>query len=249
MSALRSAVSAEWTKLWSVRTVWWALLAAVLLMAMGAAQYAIYVNHGDLPARDGIALNTPGAVAVLAVDLAQFALIALAMLLMTSEYSSGTIRATLAWIPSRGRLLLAKATVVAAVTAVGGVVLGFIGAGAARLVLNAPEDVNILDDVLVIGAYLAVISVFALGLGAAVRGSVLTLIVLFLVMVVVPPILTLPDNAVLNAITDGLPGVAGSHFLHRDTDPYPPAVGLLILAGWATMALLGGWRAMDRRDA
>ena len=94
MSALRFAVHAEWTKLWSVRTVWWALLAGVLLMAAGAGQYALYVNNGDLPSGAGLELNSPAGVAVLAVDLTQFALIALAMLLMTSEYSSGTITAS-----------------------------------------------------------------------------------------------------------------------------------------------------------
>jgi ABC-2 type transport system permease protein len=249
MSPLRSAVHAEWTKLWSVRTVWWALLAAVLLMAAGAGQYAIYVNHGDLPSGAGLVLNSPAGVAVLAVDLSQFALIALAMLVMTSEYSTGGISATLAWIPSRGRLLLAKATVVGAVTLVGGVLLALVGAGMAALVLNDPQDAGFLGVVVSIGVYLAVVSVFALGLGATVRGPVLTLIVLFLVLVVVPPLLSLPDIGVLNAISDAFPGVAGNHFLHGDTDPYPPAVGLLILIAWAAAALLAGWRLMSRRDA
>jgi len=116
MTVTQAAIGAEWTKLWTTRTVWWALVAAVVLMLGGAGQYALYADNGDLPAdllRNGAV--PAGTIAVLAVGIAQLAFVGLAMLVMTSEYSTGTIRATLTWIPSRGRLLLAKCTVVAAV--------------------------------------------------------------------------------------------------------------------------------------
>lgn len=254
MSALRSAIGAEWTKLWTTRTVWWALTAAALLMGAGAGQYAIYADNGDLSPdlvrADG--LVSAGTIAVLAVGFAQFALIALAMLVMTSEYSTGTIRATLAWIPSRGRLLLAKSMVVAAVTLVAGTVLGIVGAVVAAPLLGDGGDVRvapIVGDAVAIGGYLALIAVFATGLGAALRGPVATLVAIFLLVVVIPPVLVLPDLTVLNRLADALPGVAGNHFLRGDTDPYPPAVGLLIVAAWAVAALLAGWWAMRRRDA
>ncbi len=248
MTELRAAIGAEWIKLWTTRTVWWALLAALLLMAAGAAQYALYAENGDLDAglmRDG--LVPAGSIAVLALSLAQLAFVALAMLAMTSEYSTGTIRATLSWVPSRGRLLLAKSVVVAAVTFVAGAVTGVVGAVVAASLLG--NFGGVLSSASKIGVYVALLGVFAVGLGAALRGPVVTLVVLLMFVVVVPPLLQLPDLAVLNRIADGLPGVAGNHFLLDDTDPYPPVVGLLILTAWAVAAVVLGRREMDRRDA
>lgn len=251
MTALRAAVGAEWIKLWTTRTIWWALLAALVLMLAGAGQYAVYATNGDLPAdllRDG---RTPaGTVAVLAVAVAQLAFVALAMLTVTSEYSTGTMRATLSWIPSRGRLLTAKCAVVAAVTFVAGAVAGLLGALVAVPVLGDDgTNGGIARASLAIGGYLTLLAVLATGLAAALRGPVVTLVILLLLVVVLPPILQGPGLAVLDAIADALPGVAGDHFLRGDTDPYPPAVGLLILAGWAGAAVLAGWAALQRRDA
>ncbi|MFI6822774.1 ABC transporter permease [Micromonospora sp. NPDC050187] len=253
MIVMRAAIGAEWTKLWTTRTVWWALGAAAMLMAAGAGQYAIYAGNGDLAAgllSDG---RVPaGTIAVLAVGIAQLAFVALAMLVMTSEYSTGTIRATLAWIPSRGRLLLAKCAVVAVVTLVAGTAVGLLGALVAVPLLGGLGDTDaaaIVGDALGIGAYLALLAVFATGLGAALRGPVVTLVVVLLLVVVLPPILQVPDLPALNRIADSLPGVAGNHFLHGDADPYPAVVGLLVLAAWALAAVLAGWRVMRHRDA
>lgn len=254
MSALRSAVSAEWTKLWTTRTVWWALIAAVLLMAAGAGQYAIYAQNGDI-SKDLIESNGligAGTIAVMGVALAQFAVIALGTLVMTSEYSNGLIRATLAWVPSRGRVILAKGTVVAGIILVGGVLLGLLGAGLAIPLLGDKGEAQaqtILGQALAIGGYLALIGVFAMGLGAALRGPVASLITVFMLMVVIPPILGIPDTSFFNNVNNALPGVAGDHFLRGDTDPYAPAVGLLIVAGWALAALIAGWIVMRRKDA
>jgi ABC-2 type transport system permease protein len=245
---MRAAISSEWTKLWTTRTIWWALLAAVVLMAAGAAQYAFYAENGDVPAhlvRDG---RVPaGTVAVLATAITQLAFVALAMLVMTSEYSAGTIRATLSWIPSRGRMLLAKCTVVAVVTFVAGVVSGALGGFVAAAIVD--NTAAVATSGLAIGVYLTLLGVLATGLGAALRGPVVTLVVLLMLVVVVPPLLQIPDIAVLNGIADAFPGVAGSHFLYGDTDPYPPVVGLVILAAWASAAVFAGWRMLRRRDA
>ena len=44
---LTGAVAAEWTKLWSVRSTWWTLLAAVLTMTATSAQLAIYAQNAN----------------------------------------------------------------------------------------------------------------------------------------------------------------------------------------------------------
>ncbi|MFK3980520.1 ABC transporter permease [Micromonospora sp. NPDC050397] len=251
---LGGAIASEWTKLWSVRSVWWALLASVLLMAATSAQLAIYVqnsNTDDDPGNDQGVLAL-GRIAIDSLELTQFAVLAMAMLVITSEYANGSIRATLQWTPRRGHVILAKATVVGAVTLVLGVLLGALGSAVAAPVLgdwgrfDLPESIV---DALAVGAYLALISVFSLGVGAALRGVVATLTSVFLILTVVPATLSLPDVTVLNRIADLLPGSAGRHFLRGETDPYPPVVGLLLLTGWVLLALLAGHTVLRRRDA
>ncbi|MEU8817789.1 ABC transporter permease [Actinoplanes sp. NPDC048796] len=238
---MRAAIGSEWTKLWTTRTIWWALLAAFVLMAAAAGQNALYVTNGDIDA------SSAGDVAVLSVAIAQLAFVALAMLVMTGEYSAGTIRATLSWIPSRGRLLSAKIVVVAGVTLVAGVVAGLLGGVIAAGILDDSSDIAV--SAVKIGIYLVLLGALATGLGAALRGPVVTLVVLLMAIVVIPPLLQIPDISVLNGIADAFPGVAGNHFLAGDSDPYPPAGGLLILMGWTLLAVLAGWRTMKRRDA
>ncbi|MEO3930726.1 ABC transporter permease [Micromonosporaceae bacterium B7E4] len=251
---LPGAIASEWTKLWSVRSVWWCLLSSVLLMAATAGQLAIYVANGntdDEPANDRGVLAV-GRIAVDAVELTQFAVIALALLVITSEYSSGTIRTTLQWIPSRARLLLAKSTVVAAVTFGTGLLLGGLGAAVAAPVLGEWGRFELGETVgyaFGLAGYLALIGLFTLGLGAALRSAVGTLVTVFLLLAIVPTTLRLPDLGPLNAIADALPGSAGLHFLRAESDPYPAAAGLLIVTGWVVAALLAGLAVLRRRDA
>ncbi|MCX5121748.1 ABC transporter permease [Micromonospora sp. NBC_00362] len=251
---LRSAVAAEWTKLSSVRTTWWTALAALVLMAGTAAQVAIYAlvaNTNDDPA-DDLGVVTVGSVLIDSVELTQYVVLGLGLLAITAEFTSGTIRTTLQCTPSRGRVLLAKAAVAGAVTFALGLVLGGVGALVARLVLGEWGSVPAADtigDIVAVATYLALVGVLALGLGAALRSAVLTLTVLLATLMIVPLSLQEPDIDVLNRIADVFPGVAGGHFLAGDTEPYPPAVGLLLLAGWAAAALLLGRAALRRRDA
>ncbi|MEU4482565.1 ABC transporter permease [Micromonospora sp. NPDC023966] len=248
------AVAAEWTKLWSVRSTWWTLLAAVLTMAAAAGQLAIYAvnaNTDDDPTVNPGIVGV-GEVVTGALELTQYVVLALGLFAISSEYATGTIRTTLRCTPSRGRVLAAKAVVVGVVTFLSGLLVGAVGAAVARPVLGewgrAPLGGTV-GDVVASAAYLALVGVLALGLAAALRGAVLTLTVLFALLMIVPLSLQEPGITVLTRIADAFPGVAGNHFLAGDTEPYPAAVGLLVLAGWAVAALaLGRW-ALRRRDA
>jgi ABC-type transport system involved in multi-copper enzyme maturation permease subunit len=186
-----NTISAEWTKVWSVRSTWWSLLAGVLLMAATAGQLAIYAanaNTNDDPADDA-GIVTVGSVVIGSVELTQYAVLALGLLVITSEFTSGTIRTTLQCTPSRGRVLLAKAVVTGAVTFALGLLLGAVGALVARPVLGrwgaAPAGGTV-GDVLAVATYLALVGVLALGLGAALRSAVLTLTVLVATLMIVP---------------------------------------------------------------
>jgi ABC-2 type transport system permease protein len=251
---LPGAVSAEWIKAWTVRSTWWSLAAGGFLMAAAAAQLAIYtVNaNGNADPADDKGVVTVGSIAIQAVDLAQFGLIALAMLLITAEYATGAIRTTLQWVPRRTVMLLAKTTVSAVVGGLGGAVMAAIGSVVAAPLVGRWGSFAMFgwaEDILAIGCYLSLISVFTLGIGTALRSAVGTLTVVFLILTVVPVSLQASDFKVAERIAEYLPGVAGAAFMRGDDHAYPPAVGLLVLAGWAAAALAGGLVMLRRRDA
>ena len=102
---------------------------------------------------------------------------ALGVLTMTSEYSSGTIRVTLAAIPRRPLVLAAKAAVFGGVTLVVGEAASFIAFLAAAATLRhgiaAPTlgQPGVLRAVVLSGAAFCLIGLLGLGLGAIIRHS------------------------------------------------------------------------------
>jgi hypothetical protein len=243
---IRATVASEWTKLWSVRSTWWALAGALGLMLLSSMQVAFWADNsanGDTATK-----QSASDVAASAFAVAQLAVLAVAMLAVTGEYSHRTIRATLQWTPARTRVLLAKAAVVAAVTAATGAGLAVAGTlTAVPILVDAPAIEA--RDLVAITVSSTLLGLLALGLGAALRGAVVTLVVLFLLLVVVPPLLAAPDVGVLTWIADLTPGPAGAHLLAGDSDPYPPAVGALVMAAWSAAALSAGRAVLRRRDA
>lgn len=252
-SPFAGAVAAEWTKFWSLRSTWWTLLAAALTMAAAAAQLAIYAVNANTD--DDPTVN-PGIVPVGdivtgALDLTQYVVLALGLLAITSEYATGTIRTTMRCTPSPGRVVLAKALVVGAVTFLFGLLLGAVGTAASRPILGRWGSTPLGDTlgaVAASAAYLALVAVLALGLATTLRGAILTLTALFALLTIVPLSLQEPGITILTRTADALPSVAGRHFLAGDSTPYPAVFGLLLLAGWTATALAFGRWVLGRRD-
>ncbi|GIH16989.1 ABC transporter permease [Rugosimonospora africana] len=251
---LGGAIGTEWIKLWSIRSTWWSLLASAVLMAAASLQYAIYATNSNTNAdpTDNQGVVAVGKTGIQSLGIAQFAIVALAMLVITTEYSTGTIRATLQWVPRRDRMLLAKTAVAGVVILAAGTLLGILGALVAAPMLGKwgrfpmPGTVA---DVLAIGVYLALIGLFTLGLGAAMRSAVATLVTVFLILTVVPAVL---ENSHVTVFVDAarwLPSVAGEHFMLRDSTPYPAGVGLVVVVAWAVAALAAGYLVLRGRDA
>ncbi|NDU78027.1 ABC transporter permease [Actinomadura sp. DSM 109109] len=250
----RGAVAAEWTKLWSVRSTWWGLASAVALMAGMAftlATSTVSNNTNALPGDDLGVVSVSG-VAVGALDMVQFVVLALAILAVTGEYATGSIRATLQWVPPRGRMLGSKAAVVAAVAFPLGAVLNAAGTVVAGPVLGRWGRLGTGEfavDALQSGVYLALVSVLVLALGAMLRGTAAALTTAFLFLMVVPMLLAGGDGTGLaRRVSDSLPSSAGRYFMSGD-GPYPQAAGLAILVAWTAAALVGAVVVLRRRDA
>ena len=110
-------VRSEWTKLWSLRSTRWSLLAAVVAMAgLGMLVAAVQMGHwtqmdpGERARFDAIDSGVGG------YHLAQLAIGVLGVLVISGEYSTGMIRSSFMAAPRRLPVLWAKALVFSAVT-------------------------------------------------------------------------------------------------------------------------------------
>ncbi|MFV2172953.1 hypothetical protein ACFHW2_23110 [Actinomadura sp. LOL_016] len=252
---LRGALAAEWIKLWSVRSTWWGLAGAVVMMGVVSLILATDTATDNASGRPGI--EPPGVIAVTdipvgAVDLVQFVVLTLAILSVTGEYATGSIRTTLQYVPLRGRMLAAKAAVVAAVTFPAGIVLILLGAGTAAPMLGEwgrLEAGELVRAALAAGTYLALTGVLMTGVAAMLRSIAATLTTAFLFLLVVPMTLANARSELLRDAADALPATAGRYFLAGEGGPYPAAAGAAIVAAWAAAALWGGTIVLRRRDA
>jgi ABC-2 type transport system permease protein len=106
-------VHAEWTKLRTVPSTPWLVLAAVAFTVAASAALTASVDTSLCPSplechEDTTKLSLGG------VQLGQVAVVVLAVLAITGEYGTGTIQTTLAARPHRAAVLLTKAAVVTA---------------------------------------------------------------------------------------------------------------------------------------
>src|SRR6516164_8846705 len=170
----RTVAQMEWLKLRSVRSTWWTLLVFAAGMIGLSVLVMIHQHWVTMSAADRASFDpTNDSFAGLAIG--QLALGVLGVLAVTSEFSSGMIRATFAAAPRRPLVLAAKAAVLTAVTLVTGEILAFAAFWAGEAVLRAPAphaalaQPGVLRAVLMAGAYPALIALIGLGLGALIR--------------------------------------------------------------------------------
>jgi ABC-type transport system involved in multi-copper enzyme maturation permease subunit len=171
---LRQVGRMEWIKLRSVRSSGW-LLAAALLTMVGTGIGVGLGYRSHLPVATGAQIvdnSVAGAV------LAQLLIGALGVLVVTGEYSSGLIRATLAAVPRRGLVLAGKGMVFGAVAFLAGELGALVGYAAGQAAISGSPvpgsslaDPAVLRPVLLTGVYLGLVGLLGTGLGVLIRHS------------------------------------------------------------------------------
>ncbi|MGY6019501.1 ABC transporter permease [Streptomyces spinosirectus] len=186
------AARMEWIKLSSLRSTLWALLATVAgMIAIGVVTMA----NTRAPGPDHVDTFDPVNNVLAGTALGQVIVGVLGVLVITGEYSSGTIRSTFAAIPNRPLLLAAKAGVLGGVTLAVGEVVAFVTFLAGRPALTdavSPPglgDPGVLRALLLSGAYLAMVGLIGLALGVIVRHTALAIGLLVGLLYVVPAVL------------------------------------------------------------
>jgi ABC-2 type transport system permease protein len=253
----RDVARMEWLKLRSVRSTWWTLLVFAAAMIGLTVLVMIHQHWATMSAADRASFDpTNDSFAGLAIG--QLALGVLGVLAITSEFSSGMIRATFAAAPRRPLVLAAKAATVAAVTLVAGEILAFVAFGIGEAVLKAPAphaslaQPGVLRAVLMAGAYPALIALFGLGLGAVIRHTAGAISAVAGVLFALPLILVPLGTSVQNTVGQYMPMLMAENSLTA-VKPVPhslsPGVAFGLLCLYAAAALAAGGWALSRRDA
>jgi ABC-2 type transport system permease protein len=246
---------AEWIKFWSVRSTVWStvalfVLGAGLTVLVCAASAAWLAGEG--------ADESPGSFVTWGMMFAQITAIVLGTLVVTSEYGTGMIRATLAATPRRGAVLAAKALVLTATLFVAGTVTAFAGYFGGNWFLEnqgvglSLGDDGVLRSMVGSGLYMAGLGLFAAGVGLLVRHTAAALsIVLGLVFVVGTMVFLLP-GAWGEWLGKLMPGNAGSAIaapVSFNPDLLDPWIGFGVFAAETAAVLLVGYAVFRRRDA
>ncbi len=205
-------LASEWTKIRSVRsTVWTLILFVVISVGLTALFTWLTVANWNGPRaapRDArVVLDPVGFILGAGLGLGQLTLCVLGVLVISTEYSTGVIRASLLAVPRRLKMLAAKSLVFAALLIVVAEIVAFgsFFLGSAILHSHVPvalSDHNVTRAVVGAGLYLTVLGLFSLAIGAIIRhtaGAVTTAIGVVFVLPILSGLLPSSWGAHINA--------------------------------------------------
>jgi ABC-2 type transport system permease protein len=250
-------LTSEWTKLRSVRSTYvTALTAALATVAIAALLCLRYVSeYAQLGPddRQGDLTNF----SLSGVYIAQIALGALGVLVISGEYGTGMIRATFTAVPQRRPLLAAKGLVLAAVTAVLGEIMSFSAFGIGQGILSGKHlgvalgDPGVLRAVTGAGLYLAATALLGFGLGALIRHTAGALSAFFGLLYASTALTDLLPTAWRNRAINYMPVNAGSQVMTVTHTPGSLGAwtGLGVFTCYAAVTITAAVMLVKHRDA
>jgi ABC-type transport system involved in multi-copper enzyme maturation permease subunit len=252
-------LASEWTKLRTLRSTLWSLLAGVVAMAgLGPAVAAVQMSrwsHLGLEERARFDAVNSG---VGGYHLAQLAIGVLGVLVITGEYSTGMIRSSFMAVPRRLPVLWAKIAVFAAVTFVlmlASTLVSFYAVQAIvtqhhqQVTLGSPHA---LRAVVGTALFLTVLGALAVGLGALVRNTAGGIASFVGLLFVLPGIVALLPASTADAVNPYLPlnaGFAVATSTFENSHHLAPWAGLAVFVGYAILAVGIAAIGLVRRDA
>jgi ABC-2 type transport system permease protein len=257
---------AEWTKLRTVPSTGWTLLAIVVATTAIGALVTWGLTPPDCERSDPSCDFDLTKLSLAGVYLGQAAVIVVATLAVTAEYETAMIRTTLAACPRRLVVLAAKAVVVTA-SVIGAATISMLAsllAGREFLAGNGftaaagyrPLSLGDGPTLRAYGGtvlYLGLVALLSLGIGFVVRhtgGAVTILLVLLYVAPIVTIAVTDPRwKEWIEKVSPMTAGLSVQATLRLDTLPIGPWPGLGILALYAVTALTAGLVLFRIRDA
>jgi hypothetical protein len=254
---------AEWIKLHTVRSTMYTLLVAAVvsigiaalacqrlvaeLSGAGSSEQRTSLLHGIDPASRSLVGNA----------LAQLAIGALGVLVVTSEFSAGMVRASLCAMPQRQRWIAAKLAVFGLVALVVGQALTFTSFGVGQAILDVQHaglslgDPGALRAVVATGIYLSLVGLLGAAFGLIIKHTAGALVSVIGALFVLPAIASVFSEPLQGQIMRFMPENIGEQAanLTRLQDHFATWAGIAVMAGYAAALIAIGCVLLQRRDA
>jgi ABC-2 type transport system permease protein len=255
----RGVLGTEWIKIRSVRsTVWTLLTTAIVGVGLGAIVTSAQAARFDTRSLIAQQSFDPTRSSLAGFLFAQLAVGVLGVLIVSAEYSTGTIRATFSAIPRRPLVLAAKALLFGAIVFVVGEVVAFAAFFVGQGILSGHtptaslSDASALRAVISAGLYLVVLGLFALGLAGIIRHTAASISGFVGMLFVLPIIAAVLPSSFSEDVNRFLPQQIGTVMMtahYHGSDSFGPWTGFLLLVGYAAVALVVAGVLVVRRDA
>ncbi|MGO4299988.1 ABC transporter permease subunit [Leifsonia sp. RAF41] len=262
-------VRSEWIKLRTLRSTFWTLISVVVLV-VGIASLVAFVipdkttfvdrvSAAQRVAVEAQAAHFASTAATAGLTFASLVIAVLGVLVMSGEFSTGMIRSSFTAVPRRFPVFAAKALVLFVVAFIAGLVSSAASWGVAVPILTAKGYTGDLysSDTLwaVLGAatYLALVAVFALGVGAILKstaGGVAGALGVLLVLPIIASVVSGrtqtqwvadAEHYLISNAGSGMSGLANGTL-----EPWANVVTVLV---WAAVSFVVGAVLLQRRDA
>lgn len=250
-------ILSEWTKFRSLRSTLITLLVSVALtVGLGTLISAVTASHWPQTAAAERAGFNAVVTSLDGVHISQLAVGVLGVLLLSGEYATGMIRASLTAVPKRLPVLWAKLSVftgvVGVVSIVSTVIAFFLGQAMLssqhlQVTIGSPDALRM---VLGAGVYLLLVGLIGMALGGLLRNTAAGISSLVALFFVIPPVLDLLPKSWANNIGPYLPSNAGEAFWGNPSGAHLSALGgLFVLLGWTAAAIAAAAVRLKRQDA
>ncbi len=260
-TAFARLLLAEWTKIRSVRSTIWSLILLVVLTLGFTGLFTwltvLQWTKTDPTQRAQIMADPVSTILGSGLEFGQLTICVLGVLVMSSEYSTGVIRASLLAVPRRIPMLAAKSIVFALLVLVVGEIVTFPSffLGAAVLHSHAPvslSDPGVARAVFGAGLYLAVLGLFALAIGGIVRHTAGAITGVIAFVLVLAPLTQLIPGKIGKYVHAYLPTVAGQLIgqAHQQANQVlSPWEGFGVFCLWTLVLLVIAGYLLKTRDA
>jgi ABC-2 type transport system permease protein len=253
---------AEWTKIRSVRSTVWSLLAFVIVSIGFSVLVATVISHtwnnsGNNADHARLVSDPTAVIFGPGLYIGQLALCVLGVIVITSEYTTGAIRSSLLAVPVRLRMLAAKAVTFALLDLVVSAVAVFVIFFVSTAILHSHVAISFSQPNVtraVIGAilYLTVLGLFAMAIGGLIRHTAGGITIVIGVVLLVPILVSLIPGNIAHHVYGYLPTVAGpliAQTAQESGDVLSAWQGFGVFCAWTAVLMAAcGW-LLVRRDA
>jgi ABC-2 type transport system permease protein len=252
----------EWTKIRSVRSTLWSLSAFVVVAIGFSVLVAAVISHdwntpGNHPNHLRLLTDPTEVIYGTGFGLGQLAICVLGVMVITTEYSTGAIRASLLAVPKRIPMLAAKSVVWGVLDLVVSAITVFAVFFLSTSILRSHVSITLSTPGVLkatIGGilYLVVLGLFSLAIGGLIRHTAAAILVVIGVVIVVPPLVGLIPGTIANHVHGYLPTIAGqlvAQTSQQSGDVLSGWQGFGVFCAWTAVLLaVCGW-LLVRRDA